>query len=1464
MRFLNPLAFIGLISIPIIIIMYLLKQNYKNVTVPSIQLWEKAIKQNESQKLWHKLKKNILMFLQLLAALLLVIAMAKPYISSTNVSNYIIVLDGSMSMQATDEKPNRFEYAKEQIKDFINSLSQSSKISIVVMEKNPYIAINYSQNKKDIKNILKDIKVTDTDIDLDMTTSILDMLSQQQEANIYIFSDKVYNFESLDTQTISVGKSADNVSIELLSHKIENDKLSALIKVKNYGKPIVEQSVSIYVDGFIFDTKQIGLKANEQKDIIFENLPNTAYVLEAVLEQDDILNADNRRFDIISKNINKKVLLISEQNIFLDKALSILDIELYKGDSNSELNGYDLYIFDGTVPDVLPTDGHILIINPPQNNPLITVGEDVEVNDIQIKNKDLLKFATDINFSVSKSKKLEIPNYLDTIIDSDNTPLVLFGQTDSQKQVIFNFDLHNTDLPLKKEFPIFMYNLVDWFIPNITNKENITAGETIDFNLLPNITTAKLITPDNEILELAPPFPPNPLYISKAGVYTLEQTIDEQLKYSYFAVNTPVQESNLLTDNIEQTLVNDRISKSNRSVETIFIILLLIILLIEWILYKNRNSSFKKVFIRTLRLITVSLVILALFNPELKKFNKKITTVFAIDTSDSVRNSEETIKNFINEALKTKSDKDYVGIINFGKYSSVQKSISKEIENIDFDSLIDKDSTNIEEALQLSSIIMEDGNKNIVLISDGQQNSGDMLQQSKLLNNQNIKLNVYPIQTAINKEVQITDISVPKYINKGVSTDITIKVDSLNDTNAKINLYKNNKLILQPDVSVYKGENRFVFTDTSDMNGFNLYKAELITDNDTFKQNNIAYNGTYVNDVAQILILDNDNSGAEIEKILLNSNINVKRQQANTAPTKLNELLSYNAIVLADVNIYSLSDEFINALENYVKTQGGGLLVTGGTNSFALGGYRNTTLEKILPVEMQLKDESEQPDLGMMIIADRSGSMGVSNSGLSKIDLLKEAIIHSIDNLDIKDSLGVIAFDDQPIWITEFKKIGTNKEEIKKQVSQISLGGGTSILPALNLGYNTLVKANTKSKHIILITDGQAEQSGYNPFISKMNENNITLSTIAIGDDADTRLLKNIAQRANGRYYHSTAFTDLPEIFAKETSLAGKNYINNRVFYPKLADYSDITKDINKLPILKGYISSTAKPRADVILESDTNEPVLATWQYGLGKTAAWTCDIDNNWSSEWLNSDEGVSILKNTISSILKNNFSANIEINIETNGNKTNLIVENKSDKSIKSVKATITNPDMNEISLDLALTQPQVYEAKFDSQITGSYISNIQIEYEDGGSEFTNSLININYSSEYDLRNFYTNEVLLKKSAQITGGRILNSPKEVFNTNNQTAYTKMNINIILLIVALVVFLFEIAVRRFPQIVNQLELTLSKLGFILKHNSDTQKVKSEKEIKPKKAAKKEQATKAAVEASNILAQSKKKRIGR
>lgn len=263
MNFYNPWGFLGLISIPMIILMYLLKQKYEEVKVPSLFLWEQALSQSEAYRPWQKLRKNILLFIQILIAILLVIALARPYLmrGAREVGSYILILDRSMSMQAKDEKPNRFEYAKNQMEQLIKNMEPDAEVTVIVMGKEPYVLINKSRDKNTALKMIKEIKVSNEAIDTESTAALVQALYEQSRGKVYLFSDEPILFSNMDTEFIKIGGNSDNCGIVLVSHSKEEEQLAALVKVKNFGmEPIFlhflwDQSPSLLLFLEIFQTR---------------------------------------------------------------------------------------------------------------------------------------------------------------------------------------------------------------------------------------------------------------------------------------------------------------------------------------------------------------------------------------------------------------------------------------------------------------------------------------------------------------------------------------------------------------------------------------------------------------------------------------------------------------------------------------------------------------------------------------------------------------------------------------------------------------------------------------------------------------------------------------------------------------------------------------------------------------------------------------------------------------------------------------------------------------------------------------------------------------------------------------------------------------------------------------------------------------------------------------------------------
>lgn len=893
---------------------------------------------------------------------------------------------------------------------------------------------------------------------------------------------------------------------------------------------------------------------------------------------------------------------------------------------------------------------------------------------------------------------------------------------------------------------------------------------------------------------------------------------------------------------------------------------------------KTVNNKFFKYSTIVLRSIILSCIILSMAGLQINKITDITTTVFAVDVSASIENKQKEILDFINNSIKDKRDKDYTALISFGEDAIIEKDASKEKITYNINSNINNEFTNISNALNFSrSLFKNNSNKRIVLFSDGQENIDSALKTAKALKGQNISVDTYYVKNNLTNEVQITKLDVPKYINKNSNYSINVIIDSLIDTYTDITVYKQDKIIYKKNLKIKQGENRFVINDKANIEGGIIYKCEITPSIDTIKENNTAYSYSYVESKAKVLLIQNNNSGDEIKNILENSEVDLEIVSAENISDDINYINSYDEIIISNCPIESFSENFLKNLEIYVRDLGGGLFVTGGENSYGLGNYYKTILEDILPVDMDL---STDIDLGLVIIIDRSGSMQSSSYGVSKLELAKEAVIRSVDILKDEDSIGIISFDDKFYWTSEFSKVKGNNENIKNKISEITSGGGTDILSALKEASEKLSESDSKLKHIILLTDGNSSQAGYGGITSYINDNNITLSTVAVGKDADQNFLSTMSKRCNGRYYYTDEFTDLPKIFVDETFKAGKEFINNRSFYPSPDVSSQILKNINQIPQLDGYVSTTLKDRANKILSSDTGEPILASWQYGLGKSSAWTSDMQN-WTNDWLNSDEGVQIFKNITAWTLRNQIPSDMSIVAERNGDTSDIIITTNEKSDIKAIKGNIIGNDIN-LNASFEMTSPNTFKTNVPISEEGAYILNLELEKDNKEDNFlTATGINIPYSDEYNIKKFESGEILLKQISEITNGNPIQDNDNIFSSLNSEIYTKKDLSDLLLILSIFLLLADIFFRKFDFILFEIENKIKNLfqkrknndknfskDFKIKSNYDN--VINRKNKKTKKTAKNEGKNSKNIDkdskakTSNILASAKKKRTGR
>jgi Mg-chelatase subunit ChlD len=857
----------------------------------------------------------------------------------------------------------------------------------------------------------------------------------------------------------------------------------------------------------------------------------------------------------------------------------------------------------------------------------------------------------------------------------------------------------------------------------------------------------------------------------------------------------------------------------------VLIFIPLSIIIIFFMSKKLKVNKTRKRIMLFLRCTIVILLILSLSNTAIKWTAKDVTTIFLADLSDSVKIEKNQIDEFIKESMKYKDKNDSMGIITFGQDSVVDSFVSK---NNVFTSIQSEPKgiyTNLETAIHTAfSIMPEYTQKRIVLITDGEENSGNVLNLAPLLKEQGIDFKVKKIDKLLGEEVSVENIEVPQSLSIGGEFNVVVTINSTVNTDADINLFSGEENKLREKVKLNKGENKFVFKDIATEGGFLNYKVTINPANDTNIKNNEATTFTDIKDRPRILVVqDNDGDADEIIKIIQGSGIEYDLLRSSSVPTTLQNLSKYKSIITCNVSAENLSDKFLNILEAYVKDIGGGFIAIGGDNSFALGGYFETPLETILPVYMDLRGRKEIPSMALNLVIDKSGSM----SG-AKLALAKEAATRTLDALKEQDEIGVLTFDDSQYWVVELQNIN-NKEQIADDIGTIREGGGTSILPAIEEAYESLKLSTAKIKHIILLTDGQAERNGYEEVIEAMNKDGITISTVAIGNGSDTLLLENIANMGNGRYYYSDEATNVPRIFAKEAFMASRTYLNNEEFTPVIENYSSVLAGVadNGLPNLLGYIGSSPKNTAQVVLKSGEEDPILTMWRYGLGKTVAWNSDMNGKWSSNYIAWENNMKLWQNIVNWTIDNYESsdANIEVNLQ--GNKANIKFTTKDMESVVDTEVEVLTPSMEKETVKLYPSSPGEYTGELNLEDTGVYIlKGIQ----KNGTEILNTAtsgVNLPYSPEYKI----TSETkVLQQLVESIDGEFISKPEQVFKGNMEKVQGKKDLTNIFIVIALLLFILDIAFRR-------LNLPLEKLQRKLKilKNHKGQIRKNEKIVEDK-----------------------------
>lgn len=830
-------------------------------------------------------------------------------------------------------------------------------------------------------------------------------------------------------------------------------------------------------------------------------------------------------------------------------------------------------------------------------------------------------------------------------------------------------------------------------------------------------------------------------------------------------------------------------------------LLLLLLLPAMWGFSFNSLSGlgrWRRLFALALRTIVLLLIVAALAEMQYQRTSDRLTVIYLLDQSLSIPEARRTAMiSYVNASIRDqrKAEKDdKAGVIVFGRNAEV------EVPPVDFniqlgrrvESLLDRDFTNLAGAMQRAmAMFPHDSAKRIVLVTDGNQNVGDALQEARAVAEAGVSIDVMPVPIDQRSDVAIETFALPPDIRAKQPFEARVVVNNTStDANGNGKSVKGHikivrkagdrvETLVDEPHELKPGKTVFPFRQAVEEADFYTYEAHFTPDDpkaDAVTQNNLATAFTHVQGKGLVLFIENWEIPGEFDHLvesLRREELEVVVQPSNRLFTSLPELQRYDTVVLADVprasgedaqSVSSFTDEQIKMLVRNTEELGCGLIMLGGPNSFGAGGWTNTELEKAMPVDFQIKSAKVVP-VGALVLNMHASEIPQANHWQKVI--CQEAI----KALGPRDYCGVVFFGNVDQWLWNqsqggMSRVGPNRAMMLSKIDRMAIGDMPDFDPSMKKAVVGLAGcADAANKHMIIASDGDPAAPSAST-IRALKSGGVTVTTVAVGSHgpAGSPTLQNIANSLGGKYYVVNNPNALPKIFQREARRIARPLVfePNPPVAPKLTTAQDIVQGLgNQFPPISGFVLTSVKENSlvDVVLTSpvpaeQANGTILATWTYGLGKAVAFTTDAGKRWASDWTAWNGYDRFFSQMVRwSMRPTGDTGKFSYATETQGGKTRIIVSalNKDDEFLNNqlMEGVVLGPELQSIPLKMEQTAPGRYVGEFDSADAGSYLISVR-----AGNAMIRTGVNVGYSDEF--RDRQTNTPLLESIADLPAKR------------------------------------------------------------------------------------------------------------
>ena len=839
---------------------------------------------------------------------------------------------------------------------------------------------------------------------------------------------------------------------------------------------------------------------------------------------------------------------------------------------------------------------------------------------------------------------------------------------------------------------------------------------------------------------------------------------------------------------------------------------LMLILPLLWLVFKYRPDSSKVLY---LRVILVILLCVALAGPMIKLEGREGVVMVVADRSasmpyDNERRINETVS-LLREKMPTNGQ---LGLISFSDKAKLEFSPSRG-DSSALSAIQNADASNMSEALDLAvSLIPTEMSGRILLLSDGLWNGENPSKIALTAAQRGIPIDFRYYSRKNENDLAISYFKVPTNLEPGEGYIVRAGIIAPFDMEANISLFSGEREILNKRKKLNKGSNEIALSLVAPNSSLIKYKLEVAAVEqikDPIPENNYASAVSMVK-VKKPLLVVCEQTESSIKMLLDSNKIAAEAKKPHECSWRIEDLSAYSGVVLENVPAEKLGYSGMSSLAAWVKHMGGGLFVTGGKNSYGNGGYYNSPLDDALPVSMELRSNNRKMSMSMVIVMDRSGSMAAMSGGRTKMELADIAAASSLDLLSPLDEFGLFAVDTKPHVIVPLQS-AQYKEKIRQLILSIrSEGGGIYVYEGIKAAIEMLEPSSIRTRHIILFADAcDSEEPGqYWKLLGDAVKNDTTLSVIGLGKetDPDANLLKKIAEEGKGRCFFTSDAEDLPRLFSQDTFIAAKStFITEPIQIMANASLNSYVTNTGFVSSVNAYNLCYLKSGAAKLISlcDDEENPLLATWQYGLGHVACYMGVVSSKQGGDFAGSEDAASVFSAICDWIAYDdrNSLESMMVTQKANSGKWTATIHLDPERTREPFEKL---PEFKLLGENNS-KEPKILTILPEWKNADELVANYQLK----GNEVISALLHVNdksrlrlapvcqiYSPEYAVRHNDSEGLqALKDLANLTKGKELIDLASIWNNMPPVVQNK-DISDIIFGLALVIFLLEIAERR------------------------------------------------------------------